>query len=121
VNKNKIIVGIIGIFLLLYYHVQGVLFASDYISLYEGKEIVTDNKIIITFQPIGSDIETFQEIYSDGVFELSQIEKGKLSFYVTNNTDLIHYPNWLRNMEDDTASYDMYIEKYIKQQINFSL
>jgi hypothetical protein len=103
------------------FQVHGVLFASDYLYLFEDEEAVSDNKVIVMFQPLDNDIKLFQEIYSNGVFEWSQVEKGNLSFYVMNNTDLLHYPDWLAYNEDDSATYEMYIDHYINQQINSSL
>lgn len=118
--KTYITTGILGMLILFTFQVQGVLFASDYLHLYENGEMVPNSKVIITFQPSDNEIELFQDIYTDGVFEWSQVEKGNISFYIVDTTDLIPYPDWLVTIDDDTATYEMYIDEYISQQINES-
>jgi hypothetical protein len=104
---------LLGLFLLVIPLVQAVVFASDYFYLYEQDSPVSDKTVIIMFQRDNAEVMVFQEIYTGEVFELSQVERGKLIFYTTNNTTLLTYPEWLEIYGDASSNHDLYVDTYI--------
>lgn len=106
---------VLGFFSLIISQVSGVLFADDYIYLFEDGQSVPDNVVII------DPFDMYPKIYTGGVFIRSQIESTNLSIYKTNETDLLEYIDWLAMQTDESVNYEMYIEQYINQQINNSI
>ena len=119
-HKSIFTMAFLGVLVLLASQVQGVIFADDYIYLYEDGEPVADNSIIITSHDnTFGETEVFEDIYTDGVFIRSQIETVNFTFYKANGSDLLQYPEWLHTNPNGT--YEMYTESYISEQINESL
>ena len=119
-HKSIFTMAFLGVLVLLASQAQGVIFADDYIHLYEDGKPVADNSIIITSHDnTFGETEVFEDIYTDGVFIRSQIETANFTFYKANGSDLLQYPEWLHINPNGT--YKMYTESYISEQINESL
>jgi len=115
-NRLYVVFTIIGIFCILTSHVQGVLFADDYIYLYEDGEKVPENIVLVKI-----DQTYYPEIYDGDVFIRSQIESTDITFYKTNESYIIPYHEWKDLQSSFDTEYETYIAVYINGVINESL
>lgn len=97
--------------------VDAVCFADDEFTLYENEEKITDRSILIFTNNSAS--LSFEEIYNGNFFVKSQSMITNLTFYRSNQTNILDYPTWSETKNN--ATYTQYTQEYIQRLTNESI